>query len=153
MKDPSLVFDPFYSTKPVNKGNGLGLSICYGIIQEHGGLISAYNRPEGGATFRVELPAVATALPKPAAHLPAAVSPALPLNAASAPAVSAPAAEPTLLPSRLAKPPALVVPATPTGTLISPQFSAALPAAPVAPPAQPEPTPPPPSPLAPIKSS
>ncbi len=67
MKDPSLVFDPFYSTKPEGKGNGLGLSICYGIIQEHGGHISCYNRPEGGATFRVELPAVAPMLPKPSA--------------------------------------------------------------------------------------
>ncbi|MBI3662741.1 MAG: HAMP domain-containing histidine kinase [Acidobacteria bacterium] len=67
MKDPSLVFDPFYSTKPVGKGNGLGLSICYGIVQEHGGHISCYNRPEGGATFRIELPAVAPALPKPTA--------------------------------------------------------------------------------------
>jgi len=66
MKDPSLVFDPFYSTKPVGKGTGLGLSICYGIIQEHGGHISCYNRPDGGATFRVELPAVAPVLPKPA---------------------------------------------------------------------------------------
>ncbi|MCL4523850.1 MAG: HAMP domain-containing histidine kinase [Acidobacteria bacterium] len=64
IKDPSLVFDPFYSTKPEGKGNGLGLSICYGIIQEHGGHISCYNRPEGGATFRVELPAVAPMLPK-----------------------------------------------------------------------------------------
>ena len=64
MKEPSLVFDPFYSTKAVGKGNGLGLSICYGIIQEHGGHISGHNRPEGGATFRVELPAVAPMLPK-----------------------------------------------------------------------------------------
>jgi two-component system NtrC family sensor kinase len=64
IKAPSLVFDPFYSTKPEGKGSGLGLSICYGIIQEHGGHISCYNRPEGGATFRVELPAVAPVLPK-----------------------------------------------------------------------------------------
>ncbi len=64
MKEPSLVFDPFYSTKAVSKGNGLGLSICYGIIQEHGGHITCYNSPEGGATFRVELPAVAPMLPK-----------------------------------------------------------------------------------------
>ena len=64
IKDPSLVFDPFYSTKTAGKGSGLGLSICYGIIQEHGGHISCYNRPEGGATFRVELPAVAPVLPK-----------------------------------------------------------------------------------------
>ena len=58
MRDPHLVFDPFYTTKPVGKGTGLGLSICYGLIQDQGGQISCYNRPEGGATFRIELPAV-----------------------------------------------------------------------------------------------
>jgi signal transduction histidine kinase len=56
--DPRLVFDPFYTTKPVGKGTGLGLSICYGFVQEHGGKISCYNRSEGGATFRVDLPGV-----------------------------------------------------------------------------------------------
>lgn len=56
--EPSRVFDPFYTTKPVGKGTGLGLSICYGTVQEHGGQISCYNRAEGGAVFRVELPAV-----------------------------------------------------------------------------------------------
>jgi signal transduction histidine kinase len=63
MRDPNLVFDPFYTTKPVGKGTGLGLSICYGLIQDQGGQISCYNRPEGGATFRVELPAVPAAFP------------------------------------------------------------------------------------------
>jgi signal transduction histidine kinase len=63
IKDPALVFDPFYTTKPVGKGTGLGLSICYGLVQEHGGHISCANRPEGGATFRIELPAVLAALP------------------------------------------------------------------------------------------
>ena len=63
MRDPHLVFDPFYTTKPVGKGTGLGLSICYGLIQDQGGQISCYNRPEGGATFRVELPAVPAAFP------------------------------------------------------------------------------------------
>lgn len=57
MKNPQKVFDPFYTTKPVGKGTGLGLSLCYGIVQEHGGDLSCFNRPEGGATFRVELPA------------------------------------------------------------------------------------------------
>jgi PAS domain S-box-containing protein len=56
VKDPSRVFDPFYTTKPVGKGTGLGLSICYGIVTEHGGTILVKNSPPRGATFRIELP-------------------------------------------------------------------------------------------------
>lgn len=50
------VFDPFFSTKQVGKGTGLGLSISYGIIERHGGRITAGNHPAGGAIFIVELP-------------------------------------------------------------------------------------------------
>ena len=56
VKDPSRVFDPFYTTKPVGKGTGLGLSICYGIVTEHGGRIHVKNCPPRGASFRIELP-------------------------------------------------------------------------------------------------
>ncbi|MBV9342649.1 MAG: HAMP domain-containing histidine kinase [Acidobacteria bacterium] len=56
MADPARVFDPFYTTRPVGQGRGLGLSMCYGIIQEHGGKITCRNRPEGGASFLIELP-------------------------------------------------------------------------------------------------
>jgi signal transduction histidine kinase len=60
MAEPDRVFDPFYTTRPVGQGTGLGLSMCYGIIQEHGGKISCRNRDEGGAIFLIELPAMAT---------------------------------------------------------------------------------------------
>ena len=62
-QDPDRVFDPFYTTKPVGQGTGLGLSACYGIIQEHSGKIMCQNRPEGGATFRIELPAAPKTAP------------------------------------------------------------------------------------------
>jgi len=55
LKDPTRIFDPFYTTKSVGKGTGLGLSICYGIVKEHGGEIVARNRDEGGATIAVRL--------------------------------------------------------------------------------------------------
>jgi two-component system NtrC family sensor kinase len=50
------LFEPFFTTKEVGKGTGLGLAITYGIIQEHGGQISAANHPGGGAVFTVQLP-------------------------------------------------------------------------------------------------
>jgi two-component system NtrC family sensor kinase len=54
------VFDPFFTTK-VGEGTGLGLSISQTIIQRAGGLISAQNRTQGGAEFRVWLPSVSVA--------------------------------------------------------------------------------------------
>jgi C4-dicarboxylate-specific signal transduction histidine kinase len=53
------IFDPFFTTKEVNRGTGLGLTIAYGIVQEHGGSIHAANAPDGGAQFTIELPAAA----------------------------------------------------------------------------------------------
>ena len=50
------IFDPFYTTKDVGQGTGLGLTITYGIIQEHGGQILVANQPTGGAVFTIELP-------------------------------------------------------------------------------------------------
>jgi len=62
LKEPGRVFEPFYTTKPVGKGVGLGLSTCYGIIRQHGGEIDCQNRPEGGAVFKVVMPAAVAAV-------------------------------------------------------------------------------------------
>ncbi len=56
------IFDPFFTTKPVGVGTGLGLWICQGIVTSLGGRISAESDPEGGATFRVALPAARDAV-------------------------------------------------------------------------------------------
>jgi two-component system sensor histidine kinase HupT/HoxJ len=50
------MFDPFYTTKPIGKGTGLGLSISYGIVERHGGRLSASNLQQGGAEFMLRLP-------------------------------------------------------------------------------------------------
>jgi PAS domain S-box-containing protein len=54
----SSIFDPFFTT---TQGNGLGLSISYGIVRAHGGSLTAANRAEGGARFVIELPAARSA--------------------------------------------------------------------------------------------
>ncbi len=56
--DLPRVFDPFFTTKDVGKGTGLGLGICYGIVQEHGGRLYARSKLGEGTTFVVELPIV-----------------------------------------------------------------------------------------------
>ncbi len=50
------VFDPFFTTKDQGQGTGLGLSVSYGIIKEHGGKIYAQSRPGEGSTFLIEFP-------------------------------------------------------------------------------------------------
>ncbi|MBM3819426.1 MAG: response regulator [Acidimicrobiia bacterium] len=50
------IFEPFFTTKASSEGTGLGLSVCHGIIEAHGGTITLDNRPEQGARFLVALP-------------------------------------------------------------------------------------------------
>jgi two-component system, NtrC family, sensor kinase len=50
------IFEPFFTTKPPGKGTGLGLSIVYGVIQRHGGTITADCPLGGGTTFTIRLP-------------------------------------------------------------------------------------------------
>jgi len=55
IKEPEKVFDPFYTTKEVGKGTGLGMSVAYGVVRSHGGTISASNT-ESGARISILLP-------------------------------------------------------------------------------------------------
>jgi PAS domain S-box-containing protein len=50
------IYDPFYTTKGVGQGTGLGLAVSYGIVQEHAGRISVDSTPGHGTTFRITLP-------------------------------------------------------------------------------------------------
>jgi len=54
--DLGNVFDPFYTTKEVGRGLGLGLAISYGLVRDLGGAISVRSSPEQGSTFTVRLP-------------------------------------------------------------------------------------------------
>ena len=55
-EDLPKIFDPFFTTKAVGTGTGLGLSVCMGIIESHGGHISVRSAPDSGTVFTITLP-------------------------------------------------------------------------------------------------
>jgi CheY-like chemotaxis protein len=82
------IFDPFFTTKGVQQGTGLGLSVCFSIVQQHGGTIEVESNGPDGAVFAVWLPMIADGL--------SAAENAAPGSEESAP-LQALAGEPTVL--------------------------------------------------------
>ncbi len=60
------IFDPFFGTRGVGQGKGLGLSVAYGIVRSHAGSLSARNLPDGGASLTIRMPCGALVEPETA---------------------------------------------------------------------------------------
>ncbi|HUF03256.1 MAG TPA: ATP-binding protein [Aridibacter sp.] len=58
-EDLSKIYDPFFTTKPVGSGTGLGMAVSYGIVQEHSGTIAVRSEKGVGTTFEIAFPASA----------------------------------------------------------------------------------------------
>lgn len=68
-KNLSRIFDPFFTTKPTGEGTGLGLSVSYGIIKNHGGDIVVESKVGSGSTFTILLPVISVTQGEPNAEI------------------------------------------------------------------------------------